>query len=101
MNRFPFLLVGLSLSITGLLGAADDKDKLDPRKLPPAATGPMDFARDIKPIFVEKCVSCHGAAKQRGGLRLDDGAEAIKGGNSGASIKPGDALHSKLLHFVG
>ncbi len=31
----------------------------------------IDYLRDIKPMFVEKCVSCHGPVKQEADLRLD------------------------------
>jgi hypothetical protein len=45
-------------------------------------------------------VRCHGADKQRGGLRLDDGAPALRGCNSGAVLEPGDSAHSRLLVLV-
>ena len=36
--------------------------------LPPSAARPVDFARDIRPIFQRACLKCHGPEKQRGGL---------------------------------
>jgi hypothetical protein len=86
-------VLGTFLLLAGALRA-------DPDKLPPAASGPVDFERDVWPVLQKSCVSCHGPAKQRGGLRLDDGAEALKGGNSGAVIKPGDGPGSRLLHLA-
>ena len=83
----------------GFLGAAADK-KLDTSKLPPAAAGTMDFERDVQPILAKACLSCHCAAKQKAGLRLDDGVEALKGGNSGPAFKPGDSANSRLIHAV-
>ncbi len=47
------------------------------------ANGTVDFARDVKPIFVAACIECHGAAKRKGGLRLDIKAAAMEGGKSG------------------
>ena len=44
---------------------------------------PVDYVRDVKPIFAKHCVSCHGTEKQKGGLRLDRKADAFLGGNSG------------------
>ena len=32
----------------------------------------IDFARDIQPIFAEKCTTCHGSEKPKGGLNLTD-----------------------------
>jgi cytochrome c553 len=34
----------------------------------------VDYAKDIKPMLKERCVSCHGSVKQKGDLRLDAGA---------------------------
>ena len=36
----------------------------------PAVAGP-DFIRDVQPILVKACISCHGPDKQKAGLRLD------------------------------
>jgi hypothetical protein len=60
----------------------------------------IDFGTDIEPIFQRACVSCHGPHKQRGGLRLDDGPLALKGGNSGAVIVPGKGAGSRLVRLV-
>ena len=38
------------------------------------AVAAPDYAKDIKPLLKERCVSCHGSVKQKGDLRLDAGA---------------------------
>jgi mono/diheme cytochrome c family protein len=60
----------------------------------------VDFARDIQPIFAAHCVSCHGAKKAAGQLRLDNKTAAMKGGISGAIIVPHNAKASILLARV-
>ena len=75
-------------------------EKTDPAKLPPPAAVKVDFARDVAPIFQEKCQVCHGPDKQMGGLRLDRPAEAMAGGYSGPVILPGKSAASKLIHLV-
>ncbi len=77
------LLGGLLLSASSLV--ADDR---------------VDYLKQIKPVLRERCFACHGALKQEAGLRLDTAALAIKGGDSGAVIKPGDASASSLLKRV-
>jgi mono/diheme cytochrome c family protein len=67
--------------------------------LAPAA-GPVDYARDVKPLLAKHCVSCHGAAKPRGGLRLDTAALARKGGKGGPAVVPGKADDSPLIEAV-
>ena len=68
--------------------------------LPPPASTKIDFAQVIAPLLKEKCQFCHGADKQMGGLRLDTREAALKGGYSGAVIKPGDSAGSRLIHLV-
>jgi mono/diheme cytochrome c family protein len=55
---------------------------------------------EARAIFTQRCVSCHGAEKQRGGLRLDRKTDALRGGDSGAIIQSGKAEKSLLLKKV-
>ena len=72
----------------------------DVSTLPPAATAPVDFARDIRPLLAEHCVKCHGPEKQKADLRLDAKAHAMRGGDSGKVIEPGKSAESRLIHLV-
>ena len=60
----------------------------------------VDFDRAIKPIFDAHCISCHGAKKAAGQLRLDNKTAALKGGISGAVIVPNNSKASILLARV-
>ncbi len=59
-----------------------------------------DFARDVKPIFESRCVECHGPQKQKNGFRLDRREDAMRGGDTGAAIIPGDPEASLLIRMV-
>src|SRR5262245_45279759 len=65
-----------------------------------AADEPIDYDKQIKPIFTARCKACHGVLKQEGGLRLDTGALARQGGDSGKVITPGKSAESPLLMRV-
>ena len=54
----------------------------------------------VAPILKQRCFSCHGPSKQKSGLRLDRKADAFKGGDSGAAIKPHDSAGSLLFELV-
>jgi uncharacterized membrane protein len=58
------------------------------------------YAQHIDPIFDANCVSCHGAGKTSGGLRLDSYRLAMQGGRDGPVIDPGNAEKSLLLERV-
>ena len=51
----------------------------------------------IQPILNEKCVSCHGATKQKGQLRLDEMAAILRGGKNGATLVAGQAEQSLMI----
>jgi hypothetical protein len=60
----------------------------------------VDYTQDIKPILSRRCATCHGAVKQKNNLRLDTAALAIKGGDAGPAVVPGDLEGSLLLDAV-
>ncbi|MEX0642863.1 MAG: PSD1 and planctomycete cytochrome C domain-containing protein [Pirellulales bacterium] len=68
--------------------------------LPPAATSPVDFIKDIQPIFKDHCYACHGEKKQESGLRLDDADQALKGGDLGPAYVPGNSAKSPMVPYM-
>ena len=66
-------------------------------QLPPAATTPVDYDKDVKPLLMQNCYSCHGAVVQQSGLRLDLRQNALRGGDYGPVIIPGKSGDSKLI----
>jgi len=83
------------IACIALLAAAGSASAADDSK-----TSSIDFTRDIKPIFIEHCYLCHGPDKQKAELRLDGREAALKGGDSGPVIKPGDPDKSLLIKMI-
>ncbi len=65
-------------------------------------TAPIDFERDVRPIFAAHCLDCHGDADPQGGLRLDQREAAMAGSRAGLLpvIRPGDAVSSVLFERI-
>jgi hypothetical protein len=62
---------------------------------------PADFFESkVRPIFVNHCEKCHGAEKQKGGLRLDSRRGWQTGGDGGPAIRPGKPDESLLVRAV-
>jgi len=102
MKKILIICLGaaFALALTTLEGADKKTSKVDVSKLPPAAAVEgVTFAKDIKPIFEKSCTKCHGAEKQKGKLRLDSLAAALKGGEDKV-IEPGKSAESILVHNV-
>jgi hypothetical protein len=77
----------ITLAIAGSLDAsADDSEQF--------------FESKIRPLLIEKCLECHNAEKQSGGLRLDSRDNILKGGDSGAAMIPGDPAASRLIQAI-
>src|SRR5690349_12812728 len=66
----------------------------------PTARDMEFFEAKVRPVLVEKCFSCHGAEKQKGGLRLDSREAMIKGGDSGMALVPGEPQKSALIRAI-
>jgi mono/diheme cytochrome c family protein len=65
-----------------------------------AAKATINFEDTIKPIFKQRCMSCHNDDKKRGGLSLMTHASMMAGGGSGVVLTPGDAEGSRLFRLV-
>ena len=64
--------------------------------VPGAPAAAVSWAQ-VGPIFAGRCVMCHGAALASGGLALDTFAAALKGGQDGPVILPGNPGESVLM----
>jgi len=65
------------------------------------AVDAVDFDRDVRPIFVARCLTCHGPEKSQGGLRLDLKRHAFGPTDSGTpALVPGKTDESELLRRV-
>jgi hypothetical protein len=58
------------------------------------------FENDIRPLLIERCIKCHGPKKAESGLRLDSIATALKGGDSGPAVVPGQPADSLVIKAV-
>lgn len=67
-----------------------------------ASAEKIEFTTQIQPILSENCYACHGPdeATVEGGLRLDVRELALKGGDSGKAIVPGDPDASQILDRI-
>jgi len=59
---------------------------------------PVDFVRDVQPLFAEHCLVCHGPDDSKGGLVLTSRELALKALKSGAhGIVPGKPEQSEMI----
>ena len=89
MKSFP-PLAALLLVPLGAMRAAE-----------PAPEHLAFFENKIRPVLAERCYECHSAGKkQKGNLLLDTREGALKGGDTGPAIVPGDVAKSLLITAI-
>jgi mono/diheme cytochrome c family protein len=94
MNARTALALTGALAISFLAGAV----ALDTSKLPPPSDKKdVTFEKDIKPVFEQSCVGCHGPKEAKGKLRLDTLAGTLKGSVDGKVLEPGKSAKSFLV----
>ena len=65
-----------------------------------ARAEPAFFTARVAPILDRHCTLCHGAEKQKAGLRLDSFEHLMRGAESGDVLKPGNVKGSELFRRV-
>ena len=91
LNSVP--LVSLIALFAASTATSQDKPSPDPLEL-------ERFEREIRPLFVRRCTTCHGADQKKSGLRLDLVSGIRKGGRRGALFVPGRPDESLLIQAV-
>jgi mono/diheme cytochrome c family protein len=72
----------------------------EPKALPVTPQQAEFFEARIRPVLAAHCWSCHGAAKQKSGLRLDSRETILAGSENGPVVVPGDPAHSSLIEAI-
>ena len=89
--RIPLLCVVIVAVGMGLRQAKRSWDRVVRQR------SQAEFKETVSPMLRQSCIRCHGAESQKGQLRLDTLAGALKGGASGPALVPGDPDRSLML----
>jgi cytochrome c553 len=71
-----------------------------PATMPAEKNHDLFFEARVRPLLIDNCLKCHGAEKQKGGLRLDSHAGLLKGGKKGLVFDPAKPESSRLMTAV-
>jgi hypothetical protein len=98
-------VIGLSMLVArGDESASPPAAKTAPaapaRVMPPAVNRPVDFIKDVVPIFQSSCVNCHSSGKTKADLSVETREKLIEGGATAPAIEPGNSADSLLIQLV-
>jgi WD40 repeat protein len=96
------LIPGLVLLLPGVLFAQDKKAIIRP--IPVVKIDrkePVSYDKDVEPILVNKCQTCHAGSVTYGQLDMSTYESLMKGGKRGQPIIPGHSPESLLVKSAG
>ncbi|MFO0802531.1 MAG: c-type cytochrome domain-containing protein [Gemmataceae bacterium] len=102
MRSLAFLTLAVALAVSGV---APTQEKKDPKDLPVIPTvdlkrkEPVEYSKDIEPIFENKCLVCHSGSIIEAKFDMSTYAGVMKGGKRGAAVVPGKSAESNLFLF--
>jgi mono/diheme cytochrome c family protein len=70
------------------------------KALPPPVNRPVDFLKEVVPIFQSSCVNCHSSGKTEADLSVETREKLIEGGASAPAIEPGNSADRLLIQLV-
>jgi hypothetical protein len=91
------------VAVAAVLAGCSPKESvsLEPGTMPPPAPKlEVTYAADIKPIFDNSCIKCHGEDKQKAALRLDSREAILQGSEDGPVFEVGKSAKSVLVANV-
>src|SRR4051812_18576844 len=62
--------------------------------------GPVDFEKEVLPIFRRNCLACHSATEAQSDLVLESPQTILKGGSEGPAVVPGKGSESRLIKLA-
>ncbi|QDU25790.1 Chromosome partition protein Smc [Anatilimnocola aggregata] len=96
-----FALLALGWMPANCWAQAKPKEALKPIEIAAVKhEGPVDFEKEILPIFRRNCLACHSATEAQSDLTLETPATILKGGSEGPSVVAGKSAESLLLKLA-
>jgi mono/diheme cytochrome c family protein len=89
-----------AMSAVAMLAAATLVASAEEKEEKAEESKPVTYDDHVRPIFRQKCLSCHNTDKTEGGLDLSSYTAMMEGGGSGVVIEPGAASDSYLFMLV-
>ena len=97
----------IALAMTLLVASSYAQEKKDDKKdeYPPIPVidlkrkDPIEYNKDILPIFEKKCLVCHSGTELRGKYDMSTHANVLKGGKRGVAVVAGKPDESNLFTF--
>jgi WD40 repeat protein len=87
--------------IVPLAAGAQEESAGEPgERIPIAVPGrdaPVDFEKEILPVFRRSCLACHNRAESKGGLVLETPRTILEGGRKGPVVVPGKGSESAII----
>jgi WD40 repeat protein len=99
MRSFAFLALALVLAASGFAPTQEKKDLPVIPTVDLKRKDPVEYSKDIEPIFENKCLVCHSGSIIEGKFDMSTYAGVMKGGKRGVAVVPGKSAESNIFLF--
>src|SRR5437879_520825 len=90
------LMLAALMGLMPALLLAQEKGKAEPTTVVEINDRPVVYDKDIEPLFVKKCLVCHGGQAKESKLDLGTYEGLLKGGRRGKAVIPGKGAESLI-----
>jgi WD40 repeat protein len=100
----PFYLTLIGLALLGVLAGSSlaQTENFPPIKVVESKRqDPVNFEKEILPIFENKCQTCHAGSVKSGQYDMGTYEAMVKGGKRGVAVVPGKPMDSLLIQLSG
>ena len=94
------LSIGAATTVGVPIPAAGTPTSPSSARVGKPADDKVTFDDNIKPIFRQRCASCHNGDRKSGGLDVTNYTNLMQGGSSGTVVRAGDPADSYLFQLV-
>jgi mono/diheme cytochrome c family protein len=96
----PLVLLALGVAVGSFASILHAQQPLPPDHAEKMARGRELFAKEVRPVLMDRCLKCHGGDKTRAGFDLSTREGLLKGGDNGLTVVPGKAKDSRLIKLI-
>jgi hypothetical protein len=98
--RAASLCLWMACALVAVAQEAPSTAEVDPQHVEKMKAGIELFRSEVRPVFIEQCLACHGGDEVQSGFDLATRKGLIRGGSKGKAVIAGKPAASRLVSLI-